>query len=159
MPAKGQYTPLIVRFWRYAIKGKPAECWWWHGSKDVDGYGHILVRDNSERGHRSWPAHRVAHKLFVGPVPKNKFVLHNCDNPSCVNPKHLRIGTHQDNMDDRRKRGRTKGEKNYNAKLTDAEVRAIRRDTRYQYVIAKDYGVIQATISKIKLGKTWTHIK
>lgn len=152
--------PLAERHAQYYKRGNKRQCWLWVASTDRHGYGRILIYDPfAPKGHRSTTAHRVAYALHRGKVSDAKFVLHTCDNRACVNPNHLYLGTHLDNMADQRRRGRTKGEKQHNAKLTDADVRAIKRDTRYQYVIAKEYGVIQATISKIKLGKTWGHIK
>lgn len=69
-------------------------CWIWMGSKDKDGYG--LISINS----KYIGAHRVSWKLHFGPIPNNLFVCHHCDTPSCVNPYHLFLGTHQDNMKD-----------------------------------------------------------
>ncbi len=159
MPAKGQRIPLETRFWRYVAKGKKRACWPWTGHRDADGYGRIMVRVKTKRGHTVRPAHRVAYGLFVGPVPNELLVLHKCNNPCCVNPNHLRLGTPLENMADRSRSGNTlRGEMSPVAKLTAKDIRAIRRDTRYQYVIAKDYGIIQAHVSRIKRRTVWSHI-
>lgn len=77
-------------------------CWNWRGST-AKGYGQIKAEGRVMR------AHRLAFELVKGEVPEGLFVLHSCDNPLCCNPKHLRVGTHQDNMDDKTARGRNRG--------------------------------------------------
>lgn len=130
-------------------------CWLWTACLSTDGYGQFRFEG------RNHSTHRFSYKLYVGPIPKGLFVLHKCDVKLCVNPDHLFLGTHTDNMTDMVSKGRNAertGEKNGKAKLTPTEVLAIRTDTRFQRVIAAEYGVRQAAISKIKLGKTWAHI-
>jgi hypothetical protein len=88
-------------------------------------------------------------------------VLHKCDNPGCVNPEHLRLGTHQDNMRDLREKGRAygaKGEANLSAKLNEQQVMAILDDIRLTRVIANAYGLTQSSVQNIKNGKTWKHL-
>lgn len=83
-------------------------CWEWQVAKDQYGYG--AIRFNNEYH----VAHRLAYRLFVGPIPKNKVVMHECDNPSCVNPEHLKVGTQAENLRDMALRGRsTKNWKRY----------------------------------------------
>jgi hypothetical protein len=96
-----------------------------------------------------------------GPIPKGMDVLHRCDNPPCINPEHLFLGTQADNNADRDAKGRCRvahGEKQHAAKLTQAQVLAIREDRRSQRKIAAAYHVNQGTISSIKLRKTWRHV-
>lgn len=93
-------TPLPKRFWKKVVKCEPNECWYWKANTYADGYGQISVKGKPRQ------AHRVAYELCVGPIPEGLCVLHYCDNPSCVNPQHLYVGTHSDNMQDRAKRGR-----------------------------------------------------
>lgn len=127
-------------------------CWEWMGYRDKKGYG----RCGSKHGEVL--AHRVSYIEFNGPIPNGLHVLHSCDNSSCVNPAHLRVGTNDDNVADRHERNRwasMPGENNPNAKLNWDAVAKIRADARSQEKIAADYGVSQITISLIKRGKIW----
>jgi hypothetical protein len=87
-------------------------------------------------------------------------VLHRCDNPPCINPDHLFLGTHRDNMKDRDKKKRAvKGERHASAKLTAQQVRAIRLDQREQEVIAAEYGISQTSVSAVKRRRLWRHVR
>jgi len=130
-------------------------CWIWQRCRGRDGYGTIKFAKKMCRAHRlSWQHH-------YGPIPKNKFVLHTCDNPPCINPSHLFLGTNMDNARDKIVKGRgadLKGEMNGFAKLTATDVLAIRRDMRLQREIAADYGIGQPNVSGIKNRKSWAHV-
>jgi len=104
-------------------------------------------------------AHRYAWRRKNGPIPADVRVLHRCDNPRCCEPSHLFLGTDSDNMQDmiRKSRG-LHGERHPTHKLTAADVQAIRADLRSQAVIAAEYGINQATVSKIKRRKKWAHL-
>lgn len=108
-------------------------------------------------------AHRVSYALYKGPI-KDKHVLHSCDNPSCVNPDHLFIGTHQDNMTDMKNKGRAGfevGSERYNSKFTDNQVKYIKsllKEGVKQNVIAIMYRVHKSTIQGIASGKSWKHV-
>lgn len=104
-------------------------------------------------------AHRISWEIHRGPIPEGMSVCHHCDVPTCVNPEHLFIGTHADNMSDMKRKGRqARGEHQGLARLTRKQVLAIREDPRSQTAIAKDYGVHQPHISKIKRREIWSHI-
>jgi DNA-binding XRE family transcriptional regulator len=132
-------------------------CWLWTGYRNEDGYGQIEVNG------RQRPAHQIALELVGWIVPAEFLqVLHRCDNPPCVNPAHLRIGTAQDDADDRVSKGRQlRGECNGRAKLTQAVVDEIRRlysaGGWTKSALAKRFGVSDVTIGNIIAGRTWKH--
>lgn len=133
---------------------KTSDCWIWLGYKNAKGYGELILGNHEKKS-----AHRFAYEKYKGAVPSGMVVMHSCDNPACVNPSHLSIGTQADNMLDCLSKGRTtKGTKNARAKLTDQQIPAIRSDPRPQHIIAKEYGVNQNTISCIKRRVRWKHI-
>ena len=139
---------------KYRVNAK-TKCWEWKASTSSTGYGYFYFPPrNMVRAHvASWLLHRGDRKGL--------HVLHKCDNPSCVNPAHLKLGTHQDNMRDRDSKGRgydRHGSKNGRAKLTEAEVRAIRKDDRWPRFIAADYDTPVSTIKKIRYRATWSHL-
>lgn len=145
--------PVEMRFWSKVRKGKPDECWEWTGAMS-HGYGAFFV---------NWKctviAHRMAYMLCKGPVPETIFVCHHCDNPKCVNPDHLFLGNHADNMHDGWSKERFPyGENHSKAKLSFREVSTIRRiGTRVkQRVLASLFGVSRGHISEIIHLKTRT---
>jgi len=152
-------VPLEDRFWSMVNKRKPNECWPWTGFLDRDGYGRIRKGGRQPK----LGAHRIAWQLAHGAIPDGLCVLHHCDNPFCMNPKHLFLGTHADNAQDRDNKGRQAkgdsiklfGEKNGQAKLTREDIWAIRKDKRSQYVLGPLYGVDPTQISRIRRGVHW----
>lgn len=130
-------------------------CHWWTGSLNHNGYGQIKANGVNTR------AHRVAYRLFVGPIPIGLQILHSCDNRSCVNPDHLFIGTNADNNRDMCKKGRQpKGEGHGSAKLSESEVKKIRSMYGDQSCteLAIIFGVSRPSISKIVNRQVWVHI-
>lgn len=112
---------------------------------------------------KSEPAHRVAYKLFRGEIPDGLVVRHTCDDPMCVNPDHLLLGTQRDNMRDMAERGRgrvphrTVGERNPHSKLTEQLVSEIRSSTETRKQIALRLGVSPSTIGAVRQGRNWKH--
>ena len=137
-----------TRFAKYYTKGSPEDCWEWTGGKTSDGYGMIKVNS------KMVGAHRLALEIYLGrPITQGMKVLHSCDNPSCVNPNHLREGTQKENIDDMHSRNRHVG----NKKLTYDQVADIRsRVGQSQRALAAEFGISKSTISHILNGITWT---
>lgn len=141
------------RFWAKVTIAGPDECWLWTAATYRNGYGAFGV---SGRARRMTGAHRFAYELTHGPIPDDLLVCHTCDVRACVNPAHLFLGTHRDNLTDMATKGRsTRGVKNTQAKLTEAEVLAIRADGRFGREVAADYGVSEGTIYNIWHRRTW----
>jgi hypothetical protein len=148
-------------FWQRVDVGPG--CWNWRGFLDGKGYGRVTMR-RAGGGKISEGAHRIAWALENGPIPEGGHVLHNCNNPACVNSAHLRIGSHADNMNDLRLSGRRKGkncgggERAGNHKLTAAQVAEARcrhAGGETNLAIAADLGVCPSTISHVVHNKTW----
>lgn len=140
------------------------KCWEWTGYKHPSGYGSI-GKGGGESG--NIPASRAAFILANGgrDIPEGLYVLHKCDNPGCVNPDHLFIGTAKDNSIDCNKKGRgnqPRGERHRCAKLTEAEVIEIRRlfycKIHRPYKLAQMFGVTPQTIESVLNGKTWVFV-
>ena len=136
-------------------------CWEWQAHKNDLGYGHLHIRP------KTWKAHRWSYQYHIGEIPDGMFVCHKCDNPGCVNPDHLFIGTIQDNVDDMIAKGRAApamGERHGNNKLSEKDVVLIREFLKRQTTLggasflARWFRVGRNTISNIQYGKTWRHI-
>lgn len=97
-------TPIAERFWQRVTVGPEDQCWEWQGPFNHYGYG--LIGDALGTPQR---AHRVSYEIHKGPIPDGLVVMHSCDNPPCVNPAHLSVGTVADNNWDRARKGRTRG--------------------------------------------------
>jgi hypothetical protein len=135
----------------HRIRKMPSGCWEVQFGINKQGYGVISVGQG--KNPEKYQAHRVAYEVFVGEIPNGLFVCHKCDNTKCVNPDHLFLGTHTDNMRDMINKGRryiTYGERSGLCKLTTEQVLKIRKDTRLGTIIAKEYGVTKSTISMIR---------
>lgn len=140
---------------RSKIKVNDAGCWEWTAFRTEQGYGRIQL-DRKFKG-----AHRVSYREFCGPIPDGLHVLHRCDNPSCVNPDHLFLGTNDDNVADKVKKGRQRrhhGEANPHSRLTAADVLAIRASTERRKDLAEKYGVTPTCIYDVRVGKSWGHL-
>lgn len=150
----------IRLFWEKVEKQDGDSCWEWTGAKNSDGYGHMNINGKLEK------AHRMAWELEHDYIPAKKCICHICDNPSCVNPCHLFIATHAENMNDMKLKGRAYGhlgENNYKAKLSEDDIREIRSQYRtgsYGLVkkLAEKYCVHKSTIHLIVTHKTWAHV-
>jgi hypothetical protein len=161
----GKHGTIEERFWPKVDKsGGPDACWLWTGSKDK-GYGKI-----NSPWRKVDTASRVAYRLCIGPIPDGMDVCHTCDNPPCVNPKHLFAGTRKQNLEDAAHKGRMKdnnkahkrsGSGNGRAKLVEADVLAIRAayaGGESMKSLARHYSISDSAIEFIVHRKHWRHI-
>lgn len=135
-------------------------CWEWTGHRDPNGYGRLSVNGTPTL------AHRLSWTVFKGPLKPEQFVLHRCDNPRCVKPEHLFLGTQQDNTADkmakkRHRFGVSRGTAHGQSKLTEAQVRFIRSADGSSQEIADrlDNIVSSRQVRDIRTGRLWRHIK
>lgn len=134
-----------------------AGCWEFSGSKR-HGYGQIALR-----GRRSEVASRAAYMAWVGAIGEGLYVCHRCDNPACINPQHLFLGTHDENMEDCKSKERHQhGERQWMAILTEADCQSIRElyhsGAHTQRQLGRQYGVAQSTISAVVRRVNWKHV-
>ncbi|HKE13849.1 MAG TPA: HNH endonuclease [Kofleriaceae bacterium] len=164
MPRHYTRRPLADRLWEKVLRGASDECWLWLAARTRNGYGKIGI---PERG--VVLAHRVAWELTHGPVPPGMFVCHSCDVRTCVNPRHLWLGTCAQNLADMRAKGRgnpwpnerARGSRHSHAKLTAEDVMAIRAAYsagETQHAIAPRFGVSVQQVSRIVRRELWKHL-
>lgn len=159
-----------IRFWKKVNIGAEQECWDWLGAKNQKGYGYFYYKPS---GLNIVPSHRIAFLFTYGYLPAfdpyaRTQVNHSCDTPGCCNPRHLWLGSQQDNSDDMMEKGRNNqaaGEEHGKAKLTEQEVLTIRAEHNGKrgrngngQILADKYGVSRALISRIASGKLWRDV-
>jgi hypothetical protein len=150
------------RFWSYVAKS--GDCWEWVGTRRPEGYGLFW------NGERQVRAHRFAWELVNGPIPAGLSLCHSCDNPPCVRPDHLFVGTQRQNLEDMTRKGRRRsrppvreqnGSANAMAKLTEeqvAHIKGMAAAGHYHDDIAARFGVTRANVSYVT-RKTWRHVE
>lgn len=147
--------PLWRRFWPN-VTVTPG-CWIWVGATHSGGYGTLSMGAGAPAY-----AHRLSFALFKGPIPAGLWVLHRCDNPPCVNPDHLFLGTIRDNNADRHSKGRSpKGTRHGRARLTEDAVRELRKRAaagEMQRTLAAEFGLSESHLSGILSGRFWAHL-
>lgn len=144
-----------VWFWPKVTRGDG--CWVWTGGREKNGYGRTGRKKGKTRG-----AHRVSWELAHGPIASGLYVLHRCDNPPCVRPSHLFLGTQAENRLDCVKKGRQpRGARQAMAKLTEIAVAEIRQkfaSGESKTALAATYGVTRQNVHFILARKTWQHV-
>jgi len=157
---------LQGRFWAKVNRseglGPNGDCWEWTGSLNKTGYGQM----SSRRGSPPYKAHRIGYALYYGDFDHALDVCHRCDNPKCVRPEHLFLGSHAENMADMKRKKRARkignfGEVNGSAKLTREQVHEAlrrRREGESQTQVAARFGVHRTTIGMIERGINWRHL-
>jgi hypothetical protein len=153
-----QNTFNLITIKRFMEKIKPGEngCMEWTGAKDINGYGAFNVttepgKTTTVKAHR-WMLQFVLKKL----LPSNVFACHKCDNPECVNPKHLFAGSNLDNVKDMLKKGRNQ------SKLIHDDVRKIRQESSdgvSDLILSKKYKLDRKSISNIRRRVTWSYVE
>lgn len=147
----------ISQFWSYVSKGDG--CWLWTSALDAHGYGMYRL----EAGKSMRRAHRLAWEIINGPIPAELVVCHRCDNPPCVRPDHLFLGTQRDNMHDCVTKGRMpRGEQRHSAKLTEDQVRsirALRQAGQSRRSVARTFEVSSRTVLAIESGSKWSWVE
>lgn len=151
--------PIEQRFWKFV--NKTSSCWFWDGAKAGNGYG--VTSKHIDNVKTQVYAHRISYEFANGPIPKTKFVLHKCDKPNCVNPKHLRVGTQKENMRDCSLKKRiAKGKDLPQTKLTEKNVRQIRSIYSKGKISMKKIGIMfsinPANVFYIVHKITWAHV-
>ena len=152
---------LVERFEEKVKKG--AGCWLWQSAFGTNGYGFFWVGGKKRQEY----AHRVAWRIANDwqEVPEGKVVMHSCDNPCCIEPEHLFLGTQPANIADMDRKGRRrtlKGSERSTAKLSEADIPVIRQRLRGGESCEKiciDYRVSPELIRHIKKGRIWTHVQ
>lgn len=164
MPARHTPAQAEALFWSKVNRDSPTRpnmdtpCWLWTGARNACGYGRTAVMG------RTVLAHRAAYALVNGPIALGLCVCHACDTPHCVNPAHMWLGTHAENMDDMNKKGRLPsraGERNGRAKLTAESVLAIRAAAaagETNRAIALRFGAELPRVGRIVRRTTWAHL-
>jgi len=142
--------PLLERWRDKAGAEDENGCWPWIGAKTHYGYGKI------RKNHKQIGAHRISYELHIGKIPKGMSVLHSCDNPGCVNPKHLFLGTQSDNLKDMFKKGRNKNQYDYDKNFINGKTRPVEAlvDGKWVCFQSMTQGAIKtgANLSKISMA-------
>lgn len=149
-------TPSKKKLMAYS-ESVESGCRVWSKSKNSYGYGKVAD------GRGSWMlAHRASWIAHYGEIPEGLSVCHHCDNPACIEPSHLFLGTHAENMRDMKRKGRAsspRGEDRKNAKITECDVRRIRSSAEKTRDIARELGISVQMVTRIRRRASWAHVQ
>lgn len=152
-------------FWSHVTPISPNECWEWNGPRLKNGYGQMYVKVNGKW--KNTMTHRLSWEIHYGEIPSGKVIMHKCDNPACVNPNHLSVGTHLDNIIDKVRKGRQRhrahiGTEHGMSKLNDANVKWIYQEYAKGVTIAsmaRALNVSESAIRNVIKGRSWKHVR
>ncbi|MBT9167365.1 MAG: hypothetical protein DDT19_00694 [Syntrophomonadaceae bacterium] len=137
------------------VRVMPNGCHEWTGARDSRGYGRFSLNGRGYPDSRAYVAHRIAYIIQYGvELTSEQLVCHTCDNPSCVNPDHLFVGTHHDNMQDSLKKGRHSV---LNAETVKKVYRRREEGASY-YELAKEFGTSTPNVGHLITGRNWKHL-
>ncbi len=158
------FDESVVDFWSRVDSSNldnPLKCWEWTGGKISTGYGSCSFQG------KVILAHRASYLVHFGAIPKGLYVCHRCDNPICVNPNHLFLGSHYDNMQDMGRKGRQwcqnpdnvkRGEQVPWSRLVSEDIAEILTSDEPHSVLARRLGVTYQSVWDVRHGKCWTHV-
>lgn len=156
MTASLSYGEWVNRFHSYYKKNNKNGCWEWQRAK-AKSFGHGLY----SRNQKTIMAHRASWEIHCGKIPDKKCVLHKCDNPICVNPNHLFLGSRAENVSDmvsKKRNSWAKGEAHGKTRLSGSDVSKIYLSSMTAKDLSKRYKIGETTVYDIKKGKTWAHV-
>jgi len=141
--------PMEQRFWKFVDKKDINDCWVWLGVKDFHGYGKFSLKC------KKIGSHRVSYELSTKQkIPSGKVLMHTCDNPACVNPNHLVIGSYSENAIDMVRKNRSRI-----CALNESQVLQIKNSNLSVKELSKEYSVSTSCIRDIKKKRTWKHLE
>lgn len=156
----------VARFWRMVRRDE--SCWTWTSARNKSGHGRFAVWRHNHM--TNLYAHRVSWQIHFGMIPDGLYICHRCDNPPCVRPDHLFMGTQTDNMHDAARKGRTaapasanplrypRGARHWNARLSEDQVRSIRASQESNRTLARRFGVSEGTVRRARSHEGWVHV-
>lgn len=153
LPKKRIKPSVEERLLLYSMPEPNSGCWLWIGAGSYDSYCEVGFEGRTQK------AHRVAFKVWCGPIPRGLYVCHKCDVPACINPVHLFLGTAKQNQADSRNKGRSaRGRRNGMVQYDEDLIRAVFHAEGRNFEIARRFGISDVHVAQIKTRKRWAHL-